>query len=72
MGLFSRKEAGPRVVRCPNCGGAQEVSSAARQRSSDLGQLRGEGLPLAPFVPTLPALEAKLHGHSRALRRQIL
>lgn len=30
MGLFSRKEAGPRVVRCPNCGGVQEVSAAAQ------------------------------------------
>jgi hypothetical protein len=47
-------------------------SGAARQRSSYFGQLRGEGLPLAPFVSTLPALDAKLHGHSRALRRQVL
>jgi CRISPR/Cas system-associated exonuclease Cas4 (RecB family) len=30
MGLFSRKEAGPRVVCCPNCGGTQEVSAAAQ------------------------------------------
>ena len=30
MGLFSRKETGPRVVCCPNCGGAQEVSQAAQ------------------------------------------
>jgi len=50
--------------RCP--------TNAARQRSSCLGQLRGEGLPLAPFVSTLPALDAKLHGHTRGLRRQVL
>ncbi|MGD0093427.1 MAG: polymer-forming cytoskeletal protein [Planctomycetota bacterium] len=30
MGLFGRKEAGPRVVRCPNCNGTQEVSAAAQ------------------------------------------
>jgi len=29
-------------------------------------------LPLASFVSTLPALDAKLHGHGRALRWQIL
>jgi len=29
VGLFSRKETGPRVVCCPNCGGAQEIASAA-------------------------------------------
>ena len=46
--------------------------SAARQGSRDLGQLRGERLPLASFVSTLPALDAKLHGHGRALRWQVL
>jgi hypothetical protein len=30
MGLFGRKEAGPRAARCPNCGGAQEVSASAQ------------------------------------------
>jgi hypothetical protein len=45
---------------------------AARQRGRYLGQLRGEGLPLASLVSTLPALDAKLHGHSRALRWQVL
>jgi hypothetical protein len=35
-------------------------------------QLRGEGLPLASLVSTLPALDAKLHGHSRTLRWQVL
>jgi hypothetical protein len=41
--------------------------SAASQRGRDLGQLRGERLLLAILVSTLPALDAKLHGHSRAL-----
>ena len=45
---------------------------AARSRSRDLGQLRGERLTLAGFVSTLPALEAKLHSYRRPLRRQIL
>jgi hypothetical protein len=30
MGLFSRKETGPRVVQCPNCSGAQEVGASAQ------------------------------------------
>lgn len=30
MGLFSRKATGPKIVCCPNCGGSQEVSSAAQ------------------------------------------
>jgi len=30
LGLFSRKDTGPRIVCCPNCGGAQEVASAAQ------------------------------------------
>ena len=47
-------------------------TSAARQRRRYLGQLLGEGLPLASFETTLPALDTKLHGHARALRRQIL
>jgi hypothetical protein len=47
-------------------------SGAARQRGRYLRQLRGEGLPLASFVLALPALDAKLHGHSRALRWQVL
>jgi hypothetical protein len=47
-------------------------SGAARQRGRYLGQLRGEGLPLASLVSTLSALDAKLHGHSRALRWQVL
>ena len=47
-------------------------TGAARQRRGDLGQLLGEGLPLASFETTLPALDTKLHDHARALRRQIL
>jgi hypothetical protein len=47
-------------------------SGAARQRGRYLRQLRGEGLPLASLVSTLPALDAKLHGHSRASRWQVL
>jgi len=50
----------------------RRLKGAARQTSSYLGQTRGKGLPLAPLVSTLPALEAKLHGHTRALRRQVL
>jgi hypothetical protein len=30
MGLFGRKETGPRTIRCPNCSGAQEISAAAQ------------------------------------------
>jgi hypothetical protein len=30
MGLFSRKETGPKVICCPNCSGSQEVSAAAQ------------------------------------------
>ena len=30
MGLFTRKETGPKVVCCPNCGGAQEVGQSAQ------------------------------------------
>jgi hypothetical protein len=30
MGLFSRKETGPRVIQCPNCCGAQEVGASAQ------------------------------------------
>jgi hypothetical protein len=45
---------------------------AARRRGRYTLQLPGERLPLASLVTTLPALNAKLHGHSRALRRQIL
>jgi len=30
MGLFSRKETGPRDIRCPNCSGTQEASAAAQ------------------------------------------
>ncbi len=30
MGLFSRKETGPKVVCCPNCGGTQEVGASAQ------------------------------------------
>ena len=29
MGLFSRKETGPRTIRCPYCGGQQEASASA-------------------------------------------
>lgn len=29
MGLFSRKETGPRIICCPNCGGSQEVGPSA-------------------------------------------
>ena len=47
-------------------------TGAARQRRGNLGQLLGECLPLTRFGATLPALEAKLHGHARALRRQVL
>ncbi|MCY3023229.1 MAG: polymer-forming cytoskeletal protein [Planctomycetota bacterium] len=30
MALFGRKESGPRLIRCPNCSAAQEVSPAAQ------------------------------------------
>ena len=30
MGLFSRKETGPKIICCPNCGGAQEVGQSAQ------------------------------------------
>jgi hypothetical protein len=30
MGLFSRKETGPRTIRCPNCSGSQEISASAQ------------------------------------------
>lgn len=30
MALFARKPTGPRTIRCPNCGGTQEVSPAAQ------------------------------------------
>jgi len=30
MGLFKRKETGPRAVHCPNCGGPQEVGASAQ------------------------------------------
>ncbi len=45
---------------------------AARRRGRYTRQLPGKRLPLASLVTTLPALNAKLHGHGRALRRQIL
>jgi len=45
---------------------------AARPRTRDLGQLRGEGLTGAGSVLTLPALETELHCDGSALRRQIL
>ena len=50
----------------------RRTSSAARQRRRYLGQLPGEGLPLASVVSTLPALDAKLDVHPCALRRQVL
>jgi len=30
MALFARKPTGPRTIRCPHCGGAQQVSAAAQ------------------------------------------
>lgn len=30
MGLFGRKENGPRIVQCPNCSGSQEVGASAQ------------------------------------------
>jgi hypothetical protein len=45
---------------------------AARRRSRYLGQAPSERFPLASFVTALPALDAKLHGHGRALRWQLL
>ncbi|HYG75668.1 MAG TPA: polymer-forming cytoskeletal protein [Planctomycetota bacterium] len=30
MGLFTRKETGPKEIRCPNCGGTQEASASAQ------------------------------------------
>lgn len=29
MGLFSRKERGPKLIQCPNCSASQEVSASA-------------------------------------------
>lgn len=33
MGLFTRKDTGPRSVLCPNCGGGLEVAAAAQSVS---------------------------------------
>ena len=30
MGLFGRKDVGPKIVCCPNCSGSQEVSASAQ------------------------------------------
>lgn|GEM_PF-6687180 len=30
MGFFSRKESGPKIIRCPNCSGVQEISASAQ------------------------------------------
>lgn len=48
------------------------ASGVACPRGRNLGQLVDEGLTLASPVSTLPALETKLHRHTRAVRRRIL
>ena len=50
----------------------RRASGTARPRGRNLGQLVDEGFTVASSVSTLPALETKLHGHSRAVSRQIL
>jgi hypothetical protein len=46
--------------------------SAARKRRGDFRKLLDKRPPAASFVATSPASHSKLHGHPRALRRQVL